>query len=392
MKKKLFIAGGGYAEIPLIQAGQQLGYHVITSGNRIHDIGHRYADEYHLADFSDKEAIYTLAKMLEIDALCACCNDFSALSCAYAAEKLGLPGHDPYGTALIIHHKDRFREFAWKHCIPSPKAMGFHSVADALNSINTWRFPLIVKPVDLSGGKGMTKLTTPHQAELALEYALNCSRSKRIVVEEFIEGTRHGFSAFVRNGRIVFYFSDNEHYYQNPYLVSAASTPSIVPKSVEKTLCVESEKIAQLLHLTDGIFHVQYILRDTEPVILEITRRAPGDLYIQLVQHATGVDYPSYIIKASAGLDISDLAQAEPTGFFTRHCMMAAQEGLVKNFRFNTCIKDKIVESIIWGKVGDRVTDVMTSKFGILFLKFDSMHEMLEKTEQMQELICVTTE
>ncbi|MDM8518366.1 hypothetical protein QUF76_19395, partial [Desulfobacterales bacterium HSG16] len=82
MKKKMLIAGGGYADIPLIQAGQKLGFHVITSGNRIDDMGHQYADEHYLEDFSDKEAIYAIAKKLEADALCACCNDFSALSCA----------------------------------------------------------------------------------------------------------------------------------------------------------------------------------------------------------------------------------------------------------------------------------------------------------------------
>ena len=130
--KRLLIAGGGYADIPLILSGKKLGYHVITSGNRPEELGHRYSDEYQPADFSDPEAILQLARKLDVSALCACCNDSSALSVAYAAEKLGLPGHDPCRVAQIIHHKDRYRQFALDHGIATPRAFGFSSKEEAL--------------------------------------------------------------------------------------------------------------------------------------------------------------------------------------------------------------------------------------------------------------------
>jgi hypothetical protein len=150
---------------------------------------------------------------------------------------------------------------------------------------------------------------------------------------------------------------------------------------VVKKLCLQSEKISKRLNLTEGLFHVQYILKQDEPFIIEITRRAPGDLYIQFVKHATGVDYPSYIVKAAAGLDISDISQVEPQGFFTRHCIMAAQAGVVKKLRFDKKVEQKIIDKMIWGKIGDRIEDAMTSKLGIVFIKFDTMDEMLDQTE-----------
>ena len=217
------------------------------------------------------------------------------------------------------------------------------------------------------------------------------SRMKRVVIEEFITGSRHGFSAFLVNGRVVFFFSDNEHYFLNPYLVSAASTPAIVPQTAEKKLCAESEKIASLLSLKTGIFHIQYILKDEAPVIIEICRRAPGDLYIRLVELATCVDYPSWIVKASAGMDCSELVQAEPKGFFTRHCIMSAAAGKVRDIVFNADIKKQIIDKFMWWKKGNVVSDVMTAKFGIIFLQFQSQDEMMEKTERMQELIRVVT-
>ena len=88
-------------------------------------------------------------------------------------------------------------------------------------------------------------------------------------------------------------------------MVSGASSPSSVPKSAEEKLCKDSEKIAELLGLVDGIFHVQFILKDGVPIIIEICRRPPGDLYVKLVKYATGVDYPMWIVKAQAGEDLS---------------------------------------------------------------------------------------
>ena len=260
-QKKLLIAGGGYADIPLIQAAKALGFYVITSGNRPDDLGHQYSDECRLEDFSDKQAMLKLAENLKIDAICAACNDFSALTAAYVAEKLQLPGHDSYEIALVIHHKDKYRQFTRQHGIPSPYAAAFTSVEDAMKNLNSFKLPVIVKPVDLTGGKGISKITTMEMAKAQLQAAFDISRAKRVVVEEFIEGSRHGLSTFIRDGRVVFYFHDNEHYYKNPYMVAAASTPADVPQVVITNLCQMAEKIAGLLQLKTGIFHIIFCIR-----------------------------------------------------------------------------------------------------------------------------------
>jgi len=389
ISKKLLIAGGGYADIPLILAAKNLGFYVITSGNRAGDLGHHYSDQCCLEDFSNKAAMLELAQSLEIDAICASCNDFSALTAAYVAEKLQLPGHDSYETALLIHHKDRYREFAQKNGIPSPRAESFDSIEDALDRLEHFQFPVIVKPVDLTGGKGVSKITSIETAREKLVAAFQVSRAKKLVVEEFIEGSRHGLSTFIRDGQVVFFFNDNEHYYLNPYLVSAASTPADVSHETATVLCKTAEKIAALLNLKTGIFHIQYILRQREPVIIEICRRAPGDLYIQFVQHAAGIDYPSFIVRASAGMNCDNLVQAEPQGYFTRHCVMPSRNGIVTDVIFAPSVQPNIINQLMWWKPGEQVTDFLVHKLGIVFLQFSSMEEMMQKTEEMPNLIHV---
>ncbi len=388
-KSKLLIAGGGYADIPLILAAKKLGFYVITSGNRKEDLGHKYSDEIQLADFSDPEAILKIAIDNRIDAISPCCNDFSALSAAYVAEKLGLPGHDLYQISKLIHHKDQYRKFAIDNSIRTPLAFGFDDIDNALAKVSIMHFPVIIKPVDLTGGKGITVSNNLSEVEKAIEIAFDRSRAKRIVIEEFIEGTRHGFSAFLRAGRIIFYFTDNEYYYLNQYLVSAASSPGNVSAEIEEQLIYDSEKIASKLKLKDGIFHVQFIISNNLPYIIEICRRPPGDLYVKLVDYATGIDFSSYIIKAFAGIDCKELDYSESQGFYTRHCIMCSANGILEDISYDNSIKSNIIEQFLWWKKGDIVTDFLTAKFGIVFLKFQTKEEMLDKTEKMQELIQV---
>ncbi len=390
-KKKLLIAGGSHSDIPLIEAGKKLGFYVVTTGNRPNDLGHKYSDEYQNVDFSNLADMLSLSKRLKIDAICSCCNDFSALTSAYVAEKLGLPGHDSYETMLILHHKDLYRKFALDNKIPTPYAESFDNIKHALEAINKFSLPLIIKPIDLTGGKGVSKIIDRKDFKPAIEKAFAISRAKRIVIEEFINGTQHSFSSFIRNGKVVFHFSDNEYSYINPYLVSTSSTPALSPDIVDKKLITISEKIASLLSLKTGIFHVQYLQQGEKITIIEITRRCPGDLYTKPVYYSTGIDYAFWIVKAEAGMDCSGLPQVQSKGFFGRHCIMSAKEGKVKDIIIDSNIKNNIIDQLMWWKPGDNIDNYLTSKFGIVFLKYDSKDEMINKTQRLNELIRVET-
>jgi biotin carboxylase len=387
-KPKLLIAGGGYADVPLIKSAQRLGYHVITTGNRPEDLGHGFSDESHLADFSSCDEMLALAKRLDIDAICPCCNDFSAISSAYVAEQLDLKGHDSFDTTKLLHHKDTYRDFAIANDIPTPQARGYSDSESAIRGLKDFHFPIMIKPIDLSGGKGIAKVDNAEQANEAILQAFSISKSKRVVVEEFVEGTNHGFSSLIKDGKVAFHFTDNEHYYLNKYMVSAASTPTLVPDTAISTLVEYSEKIVSLLKLSDGIFHVQFILSGNEPIIIEICRRPPGDLYVNLVTLATGVDYPSLIVEFATGVSPSVPAK-ESMGFITRHCIMSDRNGVVDDISFSESLDSKIIDRMEWWKQGDIVEDYLTKKFGIIFVRFDSMNDMQEFTKNAHSIISV---
>lgn len=403
--KKLLLLGGSHAEIPLIQAAQALGWYVITTGNAREGLGHPYADKNVFADFSDKDAMLALAKAEGVQAVCSGCNDFALLSTVYVCEKLGLPGHDSYATSLEIHHKDKYRALATRLGIPTPRALVIRNSADfeaAITGNNALAFPIIVKPVDLTGGKGIHRVANADEAREAYKDACSRTRQDHIVVEEFVQGTNHGFSAMLVKGKVAFAFADNEQYYINKYMVSGANTPSTSGSETLAKLRDYSERIARELNLVDGILHIQYIERpDGTPVIIEICRRAPGDLYIKFVKYATGIDYPRFIVMAETGEDISDIEDVPTQGFWLRHCIMAdcqagertatgnTYKGIVRDVTFAPEIQGNIVEKFLWYKSGEAITDKLTYKAGIVFFRFSSLAEMADKTARMTDLVKV---
>ena len=411
-KKKMLLLGGGHAEIPLIQAAQSLGWYVITTGNAREGLGHPYADKNIFADFSDKDAMLELARSEGVQAVCSGCNDFALLSTVYVCEKLGLPGHDSYATSIEIHHKDKYRALATRLGIPTPRALVVRNAAEFEAAIAQHTFPIIVKPVDLTGGKGIHRAANADEARIAYKDACSRTRQDHIVVEEFVQGTNHGFSAMLVKGKVAFAFSDNEQYYINKYMVSGANSPSTSSNKTLAMLREYSERIAQELHLVDGILHIQYIERaDGIPVIIEICRRPPGDLYIKFVKYATGIDYPKFIVLAETGEDISGIADVPTQGFWLRHCIMAdcqagdtlvtsdaspasdkLCEGIVRDVTFAPEIQGNIVEKFLWYKPGEVITDKLTYKAGIVFFKFDTLAEMQDKTARMTELAKIATE
>jgi hypothetical protein len=277
-----------------------------------------------------------------------------------------------------------------KMIFPAPQRWAFLILQKPVKYIKSKNSMQLVKPVDMSGGKGISKVSnTSHNIAEIIEKAFAVSKAKRIVIEDFVEGTRHGCSALIKNQKVIFSFFDNEHYYINPYLVSAASTPALLSEETKREIIKQSEKIASLLNLKDGIFHVQFISSDSRPIIIEICRRPPGDLYMDLVTHATGVNYPEAILKSFIGEEVIIRGNNTPNGFFTRHCIMSDKQGEISEIRFDSSIESNIIEKVLLRGQDSRIDNMMTDKAGIVFLKFSSMDEMISKTEKMQELIKV---
>ena len=388
-KPRLLIAGGSHSEIPLIHAAKQLGFHTITSGYRAHDRGHLYSDEVHLEDYSDKDAMLELASRLSIDAICASSNDFSALTAAYVANELKLPGYDLLQTSETLHHKDKFRKFAKSIGVKTPRVYEYRKHDDLKRVINDAEYPIIIKPVDLTGGKGIGVARTPTEAMSMIEKALQISRAKRVIIEDYIAGSDHGFTAIIKNQRVAFYFADDEFHSNSPFEISATTSPSSCRETTISRLIQDYEKIAGELSLCDGILHGQFIEPNYgDPVIIEICRRSPGDLQLELIRHATISPISKWIIQGYVGQNITTRKRFSKQVGTTRYVIVSDTNGYFTELEIDKSLTDNIIDQSIWVDKGTQMFATET-KVGAVFIRHNSLDEKNEVVNNLSDLIRV---
>ncbi|MCP4760677.1 MAG: ATP-grasp domain-containing protein [archaeon] len=378
MKKKILINGGGYADIPLIKAAKDLGFHVITTGNRPNDLGHQFSDEYIKADFSDNNEILDLVKKTNCSYIVPSCNDFAMLSASFATGKMDFPYLDDLVTTKILHHKDLYRKFAQDNNILTPVAYGIQSISEADDILSKITFPLLIKPVDMTGGKGISFINNYLEAKEALKKAFEISKAKRVILEEFIQGSQHSCSVLIKDRKVSFSFFADEYYFKNEFLVAGAYSRFNIEEKIKITIFNQVDKIVQILKLKDGVFHVQYIEQDRTPYIIEITRRSPGDLYLKLVEFSTGINYSKLIVKANCGLlKNKDFNHDLTSHHVVRHCVMSDKNGRFNTVHYDQNIQNKVIYKFQLMQPGDRVDNYLVQKMEIVFLQFTTYKEMM---------------
>ena len=391
--KKILVTGGSHAEIPLIEALHEMGYFVITTGNNAEGLGHRAADLYVRGDFSDRQFVLSLAEEQGVSGIVSGCNDFAYLSAAYACEKLGLPGHDSIAAAEIIHHKDRFRGLLAECGLPAPANRLIRSDDELREVCDEIGYPLLIKPVDLTGGKGVRICSSFGEACAAYRDAVSATREDHVLAEQMICGENHGVSAIIRDKRTVFAFFDNEEYYLNKYLVSGAYAPADVSEDIRRDVARQIDIIAEKLCLSDGLFHCQCIMdKKGRAYLIDPCRRAPGDLYVRLVEYSTGVKYSRIIVRAELGLDIGELPEKGDTveKCIARECVMTDRNGVFKGISFDAELEKYLYKKLIWAVPGEPVEDFLKYKAGIVFFDFpdrDTMKNALDGLYDKMKII-----
>ena len=237
MQKKLMLLGGIRYLLPVIGTAHEMGYYVITADYLPDNIAHKYSDAYVNVSIIDKEAVLKAAQEKQIDGIMSFGVDPGVVSAAYVAEQMGLPFQCSYEAACILQDKSRFRQFLAEHGFNCPKAKGYDDVEDALKDIDCFTWPVIVKPVDSAGSKGVTKVFRKEDLKQACEWALKSSINKHVIIEDFLvaEGRPSGSESFFVDGELkynAFYDQLFELNSSNPFVPMVEQWPSAKDESI----------------------------------------------------------------------------------------------------------------------------------------------------------------
>lgn len=399
-QKKLLLLGGLRYLLPVIESAHRLGYYVITCDYIPDNIAHKYSDEYHNVSIIDKEAVLALARELQIDGIMSFAVDPGVVTAAYVQEQMGLPGN-PYESVCILQNKDRFRNFLTQHGFTVPKAKGFSSVEEALAERYWYSWPVIVKPTDAAGSKGVTRVDRPEDLGPALESAFEHSISKRVIVEEFIEksGCSSDTDSFSVDGELKFVSFSAQRFDEgaaNPYTPSAYSWPSTMTKGQEAELASEIQRLLSLLGMRTSIYNIETrIGRDGRAYIMEVSPRGGGNRLAEMLRFATGVDLITNAVRAAVGDEVRGVEQKPYNGYWAEVILHADREGHFTRLDIDEEFSiSHVVQTDLWVKEGDKVSSFKGANdaIGTLVLRFDSEKELIAGMKNLDALITVVVQ
>ncbi len=396
-QKKLMLLGGIRYLLPAIEAAHKHGCHVITVDYLPDNIAHKYSDEYHNVSIleKDKDDVLALAKELQIDGILSYAVDPGVVAAAYVAENMGLPFTCSYEAACILQDKARFRKFLTENGFNVPNAKGYTNVDDALQDVDFFNWPVIVKPVDSAGSKGVTRVDNPNDLKKAIEIALDASHNGHFIIEDFLEkvGLSSGSESFFVKGRLCYnafydqYFDDEA---ANPYTPSAEIWPTEKDLSFQNEIKCELQRLGNLLNFNTGLFNVEWrVCKNGKVYLMEVSPRAGGNRLAEILNYATDVDIIEAEVCKAIGEPLPIVHEPNYNGSYAIWVLHSRQFGAFKNLEIDDAVKSNIIETEIRIEEGQQIKPFTGANdaIGTLFVKTGNRIEMNVLLSQLKEKV-----
>jgi biotin carboxylase len=390
--------GASWLQVPAIEYASSQGYEVFTCDNRPENPGHALASESFNVSTTDNEGVFDLARRLKVNGVLAYASDPSVPAAAFAADKLGLPGNPPSSVDLLTH-KDAYREFLLSHQFVTPNFRAAATLRQAEKGFNQLCPPIIVKPVDSSGSKGVERIDNLDELPAAFEQAQAFSRCNRVICEEYFERVGHQITGdgFIVDGELEFLCLSHEHY--NLSLSSIVPVGESFPwravdpeKTKEQTARIREQciRLIKLLGLRVGAFNVEVRINSKGQIhLLEFGPRNGGNWMPEAIRESTGVDLIAYSVEAALGNDCSDLAQTPATTPISTYMLHTESDGQFEKVTISNELKATVLQQEMLIQPGDEVGRFCGSHktLGALLLKFESVDVMIEQMDRMRDFV-----
>jgi biotin carboxylase len=282
-RRAILILGAGIMQLPAIRAAKRLGLVALVADGNPEAVGRLEADDFQHVDLRDKKAMRTMARAkseeYRLDGVFTAGTDFST-TVAFVAESLGLPGN-PYEVALNATDKSRMRRVLGAAGVPIPRFTTMERVDierdDFSGRVEKVGLPVVVKPVDNMGARGVVRADTVAQAhEFALK-SLPFSGSGRVLIEGFIDGPEFSLDALVVDGSVLRTGFADRNICFPPFFVEMGHTiPSNLDSDTQEEIWRVFEQGVQALGLRYGAAKGDMKLSPDGPVVGEIAARLSG--------------------------------------------------------------------------------------------------------------------
>ena len=327
--KNVLLLDTNVSSAPIYNSLIELNCNVFVIGDKPDDYLAKTSKNYHQINYSNVATVKKFIKKNKIEYIVPGCNDFSYKICCELNKENTYYGLECNKINDIINNKDSFREFAIKNSIPVPSIFNTKNIPK--------KSSIIIKPVDSYSGNGITVLTkyTDKDLENAINKAKKVSKRNNYIVEEFVEGQLFSHTAFISKQKIYTDFFVEEHCIANSYAVDTSWVTNEISKKVIHQIRTTINKFAQTLNLKDGLIHTQFILKNDNFWIIEMTKRCPGDLYSNLIKFSTGFNYAKEYAKPFINMNIKVIFKTKKLTKIIRHTITTPEELNFGSLQFN---------------------------------------------------------
>lgn len=319
---KCLVLAGGYDQIALINELKNRGMKVILADYFENPPAKKFADKHYQVSTLDIDLIKDIAVKENVQLITTACTDQALLTVAKISEEIGLPCYISYEIAKNVTNKLYMKEKFIKGNIPTSKYL----IVDTLNMNKACKlkFPLVVKPVDCNSSKGVKKVECRKELKNALVEAIEYSRSKTAIIEEFKEGKEISVDIFVEDGVAkILSISESKKVDINKSnaftIVQSRSIIDITDKDIEKIKDI-SQRISKEFKIYNSPMLIQMIINDTEINVLEFSARMGGGTKYKFIETVSGVNIMSKYVDLILGKEVKVIPQNNTKLAFMNYC------------------------------------------------------------------------
>ncbi len=304
MAEKIVIIGASDFQDPLIRKAKEKGYETHVFAWKDGAVGEKTADYFYPVSITEKEKILEICRELRPAGIASIGSDLAVVTVNYLAEQLGLRGNGPENTRLATNKYEMRRAFA-AHGDPSPRFRLIREENQEWEELTEGlRYPLIVKPADRSGSRGITKLDGPEGLAEAAKAAMDYSFLHQAVIEEYMQGEEFSVEFISYEGRHHFLAMTRKFTTGAPHFIE---TGHVQPAGVEQAVAERVKQVVShaldTLHVVWGASHAEVMIDSQGQVsIVEIGARMGGDcIGSDLVPLSTGYDFVGMVVDIACG-------------------------------------------------------------------------------------------
>lgn len=391
--EKIIILGAGPYQLHLIERAKAQGCYVITITPEGNYPGIAVADKTYFHDAKDEEYALWVAKHENVDGIISDQGDIFVRPVAYVAEKMGLPGNG-YETACLYTNKYKMREKSRELGLATIESRLVRTLDEARQAYKELGGETIIKPVDASSSRGVSKVFSEEELEKRWDEAKETSRSGDVILEQFVNGPQYEVDSIAVNGHVMPLMYADLKEFDIPNVFSSATRlyPSVADQELIDRLLAYSNKINEGFGMIQGISHNEYIVDEKtgEIYLIEAALRGGGTFIASDIAYMqTGIDTADFLVKIALG-KLEDVPPFEMNqchcgyvAFYLPEGEVISTEGLEDIEALDYVVKTKM-NGVHVGQMLGAMSDKNQRHAVVLFA--DSREELLERIEHIKEI------